>query len=208
VLTGTGVAGKEIRMRRLAKIGVKKNWVYEVIVSTFHDKNPHAAPMGVWTEDFDTLNMEIYKDSKTLKNIMKEKEFAANLVADITIFYECLFNKGEIAYENSKQINAPVIKNSAAIIELKVKETKEKENRFYIQAEIVDIRMEDKIKLINRAESLVLESLILATKIPYLSKGGMEETLKENYRVVGKVAPGSKYENIMEQILTTLNLLN
>ena len=191
-------------MKRLKEIGMKKSWIYEVIVSTFYARTPHAAPMGIWSEDFDTLNMAIYKDSKTLENIIKEKEFTANFVDDITIFYESLFNKGKIAFKQSKQINAPVIKDSSAIIECKVKHIAKKENKFHIRAEIVDIRIWDKIKLINRAESLVLESLIMATRLPHFPGRGLDEILKENFRVVGKVAPGSKYEHIMENVMNLL----
>jgi len=191
-------------MKRLKEIGMKKNWIYEVIVSTFYAGTPHAAPMGIWSEDFDTLNMEIYKGSKTLENIIKEKKFTANFVDDITIFYESLFNKGKIAFKQLKQINAPVIKNSSAIIECKVKHIEKKENRFHIRAEIVDIRIWDEIKLINRAEGLVIESLILATRLPHFPGRRNEDTLKENFRIIGKVAPDSTYEHIMEKVMDLL----
>jgi hypothetical protein len=191
-------------MKRLKEIGMKKNWIYEVIVSTFYAGTPHAAPMGIWSEDFDTLNMEIYKGSKTLENIIKEKKFTANFVDDITIFYESLFNKGKIAFKQLKQINAPVIKNSSAIIECKVKHIEKKENRFHINAEIVDIRIWDEIKLINRAEGLVIESLILATRLPHFPGRRNEDALKENFRIIGKVAPDSTYEHIMEKVMDLL----
>jgi hypothetical protein len=192
-------------MKRLKELGMKKNWIYEVIVSTFYAKTPHAAPMGIWSEDFDTLNMAIYKDSKTLENIIKEKEFTANFVDDITIFYESLFNKGKIAFKQLKQINTPVIRDSSAIIKCKVKHIEEKENRFHISAEIVDIRIWDEIKLINRAEGLVIESLILATRLPHSPGRRIEDTLKENFRIIAKVAPDSMCEHIMENIMKLLN---
>jgi len=195
-------------MKRLKEIGMKKNWIYEVIVSTFYVRAPHAAPMGIWSEDLDTLNMAIYKDSKTLENIIKEKEFTVNFVDDIIIFYKSLFNKGKIAFKQARQINAPVIKDSSAIIECKVKHIEKKENRFHIRAEIVDIRIWDKIKLINRAESLVLESLIMATRLPHFPGRRIEEMLKENFGVIAKVAPDSTYEHIMEKVMNLLKLLN
>jgi hypothetical protein len=195
-------------MKRLEEIGMKKNWIYEVIISTFHVRVPHAAPMGIWSEDFDTLNMAIYKDSKTLENIIKTKVFTANFVDDITIFYESLFDKESITYKHSKQINTPVIKDSSAIIECKVKHIAKKENRFHIRAKIVDIRIWDEIKLINRAEGLDLESLILATRLPHLPDRRIEETLKENFRIISKVSPDSKSQYIMEKVMNLLKLLN
>ena len=191
-------------MKRLKEIGMKKNWIYEVIVSTFYAKTPHAAPMGIWSEDFDTLNMAIYKDSKTLENIIKEKEFTVNFVDDITIFYESLFNKGKIAFKQLKQLNSPVIKGASAIIVCGVKHIEEKENRFHISAEIVDILIWDEIKLVNRAEGLVLESLILATRLPHFPGQRVEDTLKENFRVIAKVAPDSNYQHIMEKIVNLI----
>ena len=57
-------------METLKKIGMNKGWIYEVIISTYHNNDPHSAPIGVWTDDFATLGMEIYKNTKTVKNIM------------------------------------------------------------------------------------------------------------------------------------------
>lgn len=192
-------------MRRLEEIGIKNNWIYEVVVSTFHVRVPHAAPMGIWSEDLDTLNLAIYRDSKTLKNIIKKKEFAVNIVDDIKTFYESLFNKGNIAYAPSNQINAPLIRDAPAIIECKVTHIAQKENRFHIKAEIVDIRISNKIRLINRAKGLALESLILATRLHHFPDRRIEEILKENSRVIAKVAPGSMYEQVMENIMKELN---
>jgi hypothetical protein len=184
---------------------MKINWIYEVIVSTFHVRVPHAAPMGIWSEDLDTLNLAIYRDSKTLENIIKKKEFTVNIVDDIEIFYESLFNKGNIAYAPSNQINAPIIRDASAIIESKVTHIAQKENRFHIKAEIVNIRIWNKIRLVNRAKSLTLESLILVTRLHHFPDRRIEEILKENSRVIAKVAPNSMYEQVMENIMKLLN---
>ena len=195
-------------MKRLAEIGMMKNWIYEVIISTFHARVPHAAPMGIWSEDYDTLNMTIYKDAKTLENIIKTKEFTVNFVEDIKFFYESLFDKGSIPYKQSKHINAPIIKDSSAVVECKLKHIAKKKNRYNIRAEVVGIRIWNEIKLINRAEGLVLESLILATRLPHFPDCGIKETLKENYRVISKVSPDSTYEHIMENVMVLLKLLD
>jgi hypothetical protein len=195
-------------MKRLEEIGMKKNWIYEVIISTLHVRVPHAAPMGIWSEDFDTLNMAIYEDSKTLENIITEKEFTANFVDDMTIFYGSLFDKGGMVYKQSKQINAPVIKDSSAVMECKVKHIAKKENRFHIGAQIVDMQIWDEIKLINRAEGLVLESLILATRLPHFPGPRIKEILQDNFRIIAKVSPDSTYEHIMEKMMDSLKLLN
>ena len=192
-------------MKRLEEIGMKNNWIYEVVVSTFHVRVPHAAPMGIWSKDLETLNLAIYQDSKTLENIIKEKEFAVNIVDDIKIFYKALFNKGEIDYAPSNQINAPIVRDASGIIESKVTHITKKANRFHIKAEIVDIQIRNKIILVNRAKGLALESLILATRVQQFTSRRIEEILKENSRVIAKVAPESVYEQVMENIRKLLN---
>jgi len=193
-------------MRPLEKLGMKRKWIYEVIVTTFQNKDPHSAPIGVWTENFSELNMNIYKESMTLGNILTQKEFAANFVSDISTFYYALFAKNEVTYINSKQINAPVLKNASAVVGLKLKEITEEKSRFQIQAHVINVQIMDDLKLVNRAESLVLESLILATRIPFLGREEIKKALKENLRVIKKVAPGSKFQNIMEKIQMTSKL--
>lgn len=193
-------------MRPLEKLGMKRKWIYEVIVTTFQNKDPHSTPIGVWTENFSELNMNIYKESMTLGNILTQKEFAANFVSDISTFYYALFAKNEVTYINSKQIHAPAIKNASAVVGLKLKEITEEKSRFQIQAHVINVQIMDDLKLVNRAESLVLESLILATKIPFLGREEIKKALKENLRVIKKVAPGSKFQNIMEKIQMTSKL--
>ena len=195
-------------MKRLQKIGMQVNWIYEVIVSTSNAGIPHAAPMGIWSADLETLNMAIYQGSVTLKNILEEKEFAANFVDDVSIYYESLFNKSNIDFRQLTHMNVPVIKDSCATIACTVKDIEEKKNRFHIESEIVDIRIGGDVKLINRAEGLVIESLIQATRLHRLSGPRKGDALKENYRVVRKVAPDSAYQHIMEKVMDLFKLMN
>jgi len=191
-------------METLKKIGMNRGWIYEVIISTYHDSNPHSAPIGVWTDDFATLRMEIYKNTRTIKNIMTFREFAVNLVSDVMVFYQVLFDKAKIAYEKSAKINAPVIKGIPAVIEFKLNGVEEKEKTFHLTSTPVHIQINGSINLINRAKALTLESLILATKLPYLAEREIKETLLENNRVIRKVAPGSQYEKILRMLLECL----
>ena len=81
-------------------------------------------------------------------------------------------------------------------------------NKRDIGAEIVDIQIWDEIKLINRAEGLVIESLIQATRLAHLPGRRNEDALKENFRVIAKVAPDSTYQHIMEKVMGLFKLLN
>jgi hypothetical protein len=188
-------------VKQLQKIGMQKGWIYEVIVSTYGGDKPHSAPFGVWTDDFVTLNMEIFSDSSTLKNIIELKEFAVNLVDDMTIFYNSLFDEANVEYRDSLNINAPVVRNASAIIEAKLKKVENKGNRFHLESMPVNLEVNQPVKLINRAEAIVIESLILATRLPYLPGSKVQEVLRENYRIVRKVAPGSQCERIVGKLI-------
>jgi Protein of unknown function (DUF447). len=61
-------------------------------------------------------------------------------------------------------------------------------------------------RLINRAEGLLLESLVLATRLERREAAAALTTLTENLRVVGKVAPGSAYESALAALLRDLGL--
>ncbi len=193
-------------MKQLQTIGMQKGWIYEVIVSTYGGDKPHSAPIGVWTDDFVTLNMEIYSDSSTLKNIMELKDFAVNLVADMIVFYNSLFDEANVEYRDSLNINAPVVRNASAIIEARLKKVENKGNRFHLESMPVNVEVNEPVKLINRAEAIVIESLILATRLPYLPGSKVQEALRENYRIVRKVAPGSQYERIVGKLIEAFHV--
>lgn len=187
----------------LEAIGMRKGWIYEVIVSTYRNGRPHSAPMGVWTGDFLTLNMTIYSGSSTLKSIMEKKDFAVNLVTDVAVFYDSLFNKTNIAYRDSLNVNAPVLLNASTIVEARLDKAVRSGNKFHLESTPLNIETIEPVKPINRAEAIVMESLILATRLPYLAGSKVREALKENHRIVKKVAPGSQYEEMMKKLVET-----
>ncbi len=188
-------------MSTLKQLGMKKNWIYEVVITSIDNNVPHTAPFGVKTTDFKIVTIEMYKGSNTLRNVLASKEFAFNTVADPTVFYHALYARGKINFGFAKMIKAPVLADSPASIEVRLKNAINREQSLVIEAEIVYIHIRNRSELINRAKSLVLESLILATRIPHLPERKPEELLRENYRVIKKVAPGSKYEHVMQELL-------
>ena len=59
-------------------------------------------------------------------------------------------------------------------------------------------------RLINRAEGLLLESLVQFTRLERLGAAHVLTTLTENLRVVRKVAPGSAHQAALEALLRDL----
>lgn len=188
-------------MKPLQKIGMQKGWIYEVIVSTYGGDEPHSAPMGVWTDDFDALNVEIYTEGATLKNIMELQEFAVNLVNDVTVFYDSLFDRESVEYRDSPNIRAPILLKAPAVIEARLTGLEKRGGRFRVECLPVHIEANGPVNLINRAKATAIESLILATRLPYLGREKVRDALRENHRVVKKVAPGSEYERIVEKLV-------
>jgi hypothetical protein len=188
-------------MRALDQLGMEENWIYEVIISSVGDNGPHVAPFGVKTRDFNCVEIEIYKGSNTLRNILVNGEFAVNMVVDPVIFYNALFANDKIKYSLAKRINTPVLFGSPASIEARLIDTIDTKQKILIKAKVVHLHLHSKSEWLNRAKNILLESLILSTRIAYFPEGKAEKLLRENYRVVQKVAPRSEYELIMQELL-------
>jgi hypothetical protein len=188
-------------MSTLKQLGIKQNWLYEVVITSLDNNVPHAAPFGVKTPDFKIVLIEMYKGSSTLRNVLTNKEFVLNTVTDPTVFYDALYAGRKINFGFAKMIMAPVLTDSPASIEVRLKNAINREQSYMVEAEVVYIHIRKNKELINRAKGLVFESLILATRIPHLPERKPVELLRENYRVVKKVAPGSKYESVMQELM-------
>ncbi|MBN2418031.1 MAG: DUF447 family protein [Deltaproteobacteria bacterium] len=194
-------------MSVLADLGIMKNWIYETIISCFNGDTPHAAPFGIKLTDMNKVQLEIYKGSNTLASLLSTGEFAINFINSTAYFYDSIYEMENISFTEAKRVNAPVIKDCPAYIEARVTGNEEKKQSYIIEAEIISITMNKTPVLFNRAEGLLMESLIIATRIKYSAEGEAEKRLKENYRVIKKVAPDSQYADIMEKLLIRCSIL-
>lgn len=192
-------------MAQLQALGMQEGWIYETIVSTFSNGEPHAAPIGVWTEDFNTLHMEIYDSSQTLRGVVDTRHFTANFPSDVGTFHTTLFHAELLSFEQAQKVSAPILLGSAATVELVLRQTTPVANRVRIIGTVVHTDARPDIRLINRAEGLLVESLILATRLRYLDGAVVRRTLAENYRVIRKVAPGSTWETTMAELLRDID---
>ncbi len=188
-------------MDNLKNLGLKKNWIYEVIVTTGDGKKPNAAPMGIWTTNFSDIVLEVYKNTETYKNILTTNELVVNFVDNLEIFYDSIRDKKKIGYAPAKKVNAPVLREATSWLELKVKGVRDLGESVSFTSEIVYSKVK-KVKLINRAESLTLESLIKFTKPSF--PGSKKTEIQRAYRVIKKVAPRSSYEKTVRKILENL----
>lgn len=168
-------------MAKLEEIGFRKNWIYETLVLT--DRAKHCAPMGVSTPDYKTLTLNVYKSSQTCANILTEGEFTIGLANNIMQIYTALAGKDvKDSMKNTLKVRVSSSYNLGESI------------RF--TCTLIDTDVSDDVMLLNRAQHLMLESLIEHTKPePRINR------ISENADIIRKVAPGSDYQKIVEKLL-------
>jgi hypothetical protein len=193
-------------MDRLQALGMQKEWVYEALVSTFSNGVPHAAPIGVWTEDFNTLHMEIYNSSQTLRGILDTSHFVANFPPDACTFHTALFHPELLSFGQAQRVEAPLLRDCSATVELALAQETPAPDRVRIAGVVAHVNARRDIRLINRAEGLLVESLILATRLRYMDQAAIRQALAENHRVIRKVAPMSAFERTMAELLQDIGL--
>ena len=194
-------------MLSLSRLGLNINWTYETIITCYNGNMPHAAPFGIKSPDMKTIQLEIYKGSSTLNFILDKRDFVINFVDDTTHLFNSLYEKNKLGFTEAEKVKAPVIAECPSFIEARMAGSSEKTESYTIDTEIINININYLPNLINRAEGLVIESLITATRLNYMPEGKAEKILKENCRVIKKVAPGSQHVDIMEKLLNKCAIL-
>lgn len=180
---------------------MNKNWIYETIVTTKDaDGKIRAAPIGISTPEFEHVILEVYKTSKTSENIVREKKFIINFVMYAELFWKAVIHK-HLDFDDLGHLM-----DSDVWLEMEVKEVESQDDKIKIYSKISNYKIKNQnFVLINRAKHLAFESIIRFTK-PDLLKAKKE--ISENLRAIKKVAPGSKYERIVEEILNKIEKKN
>lgn len=166
----------------LQELGFRQGWIYEVIAET----RGHLAPMGIWTDDLETLKMEIYRTAQTCGNILEDEKLTINFVDDIGPFFDSLAGKRITKEDTSAQL------------EVRVRKASELGEKIRFELDIMEHNIMEEVALINRAKYLALEALIESTK-PKPSG----EKIKGKYDTIKKIAPGSAYERALVGLLKT-----
>jgi hypothetical protein len=201
----------------LSGLGLVKNGIVETIVSTYDkERSPIAAPMGVFTEDMQNVILKPFKTTQTYENLLKYRSGVANITSDPTLFHRTVFKavnpEGRVPVEwftPAETVDAPRLMNADACIEFKVISVEDSEEKSILLSRVEKILMIHKptLRVYSRAVSAVIESLIHATRIEAFLALGEEKKANEliglvqhYHRIVEKVAPNSKYSDIMSDI--------
>ena len=191
-------------MDQLHRLGLKDRWIYEVLISTFRDGAPHAAPFGVWADGADSLLLDVYPGSQTLANILEGGHFVANFPADVELLHAALHAPRRLAFTEAQLVQAPVVAGCTVAVELALSSATPRRDTVRIAGDVKRVHRAAAPRLINRAEGLLLESLVLFTRLELRDAAATLKALTENYRVVRKVAPGSAYERALGELLRDL----
>jgi hypothetical protein len=124
----------------IADMGFIPGRIMEAIVTTYNsDKSPNAAPIGIYPLSDVEIQMDVHEPSDTRSNLLRTGGCVVNVVFDPYLFLKCTIlgsGKGEKENEVAKDevipaenVDAPVLKEANAWIELKMQSSEEKTRR-------------------------------------------------------------------------------
>ena len=210
-------------MVNLTDLGFSKDIIVETILSTYNsDGTPNAAPMGAAMADEQHIVIKPYNSSLTLKNLKLKTCAVVNLTSDIDLFYKTAFKETNPTrtipsewFEKAETVNAPQLQMVDAAIEvlvtdmipIDIKKTAITCKVNFIKASVVAP------KAYCRAFSATIEAIIHATRVKVLANdkneqehvGKLVEMIKNCNDVVNKVAPSSRYSEIMTDLTGKVN---
>ncbi|WP_428565236.1 MAG: DUF447 domain-containing protein [Solidesulfovibrio sp. DCME] len=203
------------------ELGLRRGWIYEVAATTLGRDGPHAAPIGVSTPDGVVLRAELYKGSATLANILENGLLGLNFPPGPALLQTALHHRDRLRFAAlapeppaaalapeppATPRGVPFLEGADAWLELRGLRTEDAGRTVRLEASPGRLRAFGPVRLVNRAEGLLLESLVLSTRLHLMPPGQGRERLKENARVVTKVAPGSELAAAMGELLAALGL--
>lgn len=181
----------------LSLIGMEKGRQYETIITTRNDDgSKNAAPIGVICAGNDKIINRIFKGSRTLENIMREREFTVNITHDPELFTTPIIgNLPQDSFNEDYSLKSIEAYFKCEVISLTeaIKQSdpiKKKDEAIVIKSRVSELTINRKTKALNRGFGYVVESLDNLTRFDKADSDKKEEYLKqfkEARRVVLKV---------------------
>lgn len=181
----------------LSLIGMEKGRQYETIITTRNDDgSKNAAPIGVICAGNDKIINRIFKGSRTLENIMREREFTVNITHDPELFTTPIIgNLPQDSFNEDYSLKSIEAYFKCEVISLTeaIKQSdpiKKKDEAIVIKSMVSELTINKKTKALNRGFGYVVESLDNLTRFDKADSDKKEEYLKqfkEARRVVLKV---------------------
>ena len=195
-----------------ATLGLRPGWIYEVAATTLGGSGPHAAPLGVSTPDGNVLRVELYKGSTTLANILNNGVLGINFLSQAAKLQTALHRRDRLRFvsltpdaDGAAPPALPFLEDADAWLALCRPQTEDAGRLVRVTAVPGRLSVFRPVRLINRAEGLLLESLVLSTRLHLLPPGEGRKRLVENARVIAKVAPDSAQAAAIADLLAVLD---
>jgi hypothetical protein len=212
-------------MTELTDLGFSGEMIAETIISTYdNQRQANAAPMGVTIKNAKQIVLWIYTSSLTYTNLQIKRCAVVNVVTDPDLFYQTAFKYNETKsslsrewFEKAELVDAPRLRKAEAHIEVAVDAVRPlKDGRAEITFEVKLIRASKILpKVYCRALFATIEAIIHATRVEVFMKHGdrekkdqalkLIELIGECNNVVNRVAPNSRYSEIMEDLIGHIN---
>lgn len=212
-------------MNNLTDLGFSKGIIVETIVTTYNmNGQPNAAPMGATMTNPQRITLRIYTSSLTYKNLQSKRCAVINVTTDPEIFYRTAFKEASVEgivpkklFEKAETIDAPKLRTADAYIEVTVADI------IPLDAERVEVTCQVELvqalsvlpKVYCRALFATIEAIIHATRVEAFIVHGerqkreqalkLMETIRECNDVVNRVAPNSRYSEIMADLNQRVN---
>ncbi len=214
---------------KLTAIGLRKNWIYEALVATYHidGTTPNIAMMGISTPDMEHIVIRPYVTSDTYKNILHHRCAVIEFIYEPNILYNAVFKgwgKGPSepelppnCFKHAKVVNAPVLKDSKFWIEVRMcNMCGISGGRATIICEVVHIEGVSRegaiIRPYCRAEGCFVEALVAASRLLAAIE---EKRLRDSllllqmlhicYDIIKRTAPDSEYLRLTRSMIEDIH---
>jgi len=207
-------------MTNIADLGFSEGVIMETIVSTYNaDGQANAAPMGAIMTMPQRVAFRIYTSSLTYKNLQSRKCGVVNVTSDPELFYRTAFKEAnpdgmvpQEWFEKADTVDAPKIPAAEANIEVAVADiTSLDAERVEVLCDVKLVRAASVLpKAYCRALFATVEAIVHATRVEaFIAHGDRRkreqalkllETIRECRDVVNRVAPNSRYSEIMADL--------
>ena len=153
--------------------------IHEVIVTTKSVSGEvHIAPMGIKMSETEVF-ISPFKPSKTLENLISQKEAVINFVDDVRVFAGIICKiKKDWPLTNLKDIKVPRLKNANTHYEVLVKNIVDDKTRPRVICKILGESIHVPFRGFNRAQFSIIEASILISRLGMIPLDKIEEELQ------------------------------
>jgi len=203
----------------LKDFGLKKGYLHEAIITTFHlDGIPNAAPIGVYVEGSEKIVLNVHKKTDTYQNIKRARCCNVNIVHDPYMFLRCALlgsnmGSGEVELEGGgvcPEIKAPYILDADSYIALELIRREE----FVRKDSVGESEGERMIfkpvggKLLKAPYSAPDRGLYAGIELAIGLSRGKKDEVERFLRIIEKSRPKKEYEKIKAFLTDFLDSLN